>query len=119
MGAQVAFFSNLEVVFVAVLTEDSGTGELDASGGSKPVTRSEKKPEKKHPVMVLSTPRRWTDPNLHAALTGLSFMAIDAADWMPKKSMMELLCPVGPGSCVPLTTPLDAETQAILQEYGL
>ncbi|KAF9069019.1 hypothetical protein BDP27DRAFT_1363737 [Rhodocollybia butyracea] len=96
MGADVAFFTNCDICFISVRVKG-----VDAQGEKD--------------ILVISSPKRWTDPSLHAALTGMSFMAVDMADWNPVKTMADLLCPAR--ECVGLHTPLTQETKDIMNDY--
>lgn len=117
MGVDIAFFSNCEICFVAVLTKekDDEKPTVLSPQAQRAANRSGEKPKDMHHVLVLSAPRRWTDPNLHAALTGLTFLAIDIDDW--GKTIADLLCPSQ--DRVSLRTKNVAETEKICQEYGL
>ncbi|KAJ3782265.1 hypothetical protein GGU10DRAFT_378768 [Lentinula aff. detonsa] len=98
MGVDVSFFTNCDVCFIAVTTKEfQGNSSYD--------------------VMVLSSPKKWTDPSLHAALTGLSFIAIDAGDFTPPKSIADLLCPANERTSLRVAP--GRETQDILNAYGL
>ncbi|KAJ3742225.1 hypothetical protein DFH05DRAFT_294541 [Lentinula detonsa] len=98
MGVDVSFFTNCDICFIAVTTKEF---EQNSS----------------HDLMVLSSPKKWTDPSLHAALTGLSFMAIDASDFTPPKSMADLLCPLH--ERISLRVAPGQEIQDLLDEHGL
>ncbi|KAJ3793830.1 hypothetical protein GGU11DRAFT_811658 [Lentinula aff. detonsa] len=98
MGVDVSFFTNCDVCFIAVTTKEfQGNSSYD--------------------VMVLSSPKKWTAPSLHAALTGLSFIAIDAGDFTPPKSIADLLCPANERTSLRVAP--GRETQDILNAYGL
>ncbi|KAJ3979335.1 hypothetical protein F5890DRAFT_1546912 [Lentinula detonsa] len=99
MDVDVSFFTNCDICFISVTTK-----EPDGMGSYRD-------------VMVLSSPKKWTDPSLHAALAGLSFMAIDASDFTPPKSMADLLCPAN--ERISLRVAPSQEIQDILREYGI
>ncbi|KAJ4000112.1 hypothetical protein F5050DRAFT_707351 [Lentinula boryana] len=101
MGVDVSFFTNCDICFIAVTTKEPDRIPVGSY----------------HDVMVLSSPKKWTDPSLHAALTGLSFMAIDASDFVPPKSMADLLCPAN--ERISLGVAPSQKVKDILQEYGL
>ncbi|RDB25558.1 hypothetical protein Hypma_006388 [Hypsizygus marmoreus] len=99
MGTKLAFVSNTDICIAMMLVPRAGGEDL-----------------------VLSLPKRWTDPTLITALTGLTFAAIDQPCWTwPGQSVVDVLCPEN--ERVSLRTALPAQTvdmmTALLGQAGL